>query len=105
MAKLAILEGPRWYDALNNQDWFKREKERVSNLYVDIGYTPKDLQNIEISAQPIYASHEFTIIDDSDLNFVVVEDDTGMVRTIPREKKNDSSGWIVAALIAGLLIL
>lgn len=60
---------------------------------------------IDISAQPVYANHEYTIIDDSDPNFIVVEDETGMVRTIPREKKNDSSAWIVAAAIAGLLLL
>lgn len=61
--------------------------------------------DIELSVMPIYANHEFTIIDDTDPNFVVVEDETGMVRTIPREKKNDSSAWMVAAAIAGLLIL
>lgn len=60
---------------------------------------------LDISAQPVYANHEYTIIDDTDPNFIVIEDETGMVRTIPREKNNDSSALIVAALIAGLLIL
>lgn len=63
------------------------------------------MNEINLTATPIYSQHEFTIIDDSDPNFVVVEDETGMVRTIPREKKNDSSAWIVAAIIAGLMIL
>lgn len=62
-------------------------------------------KDIELSVTPIYAQHEFTIIDDSDPNFVVVEDETGMVRTIPREKNNDSSAWIVAAIAAGLMLL
>lgn len=63
------------------------------------------MNEINLTATPIYSQHEFKIIDDTDPNFVVVEDETGMVRTIPREKKNDSSAWIVAAAIAGLLIL
>ncbi len=63
------------------------------------------MNEINLTATPIYSQHEFTIIDDSDPNFVVVEDETGMVRTIPREKNNDSLGWILAAAIAGLLIL
>ena len=62
-------------------------------------------KDIELSVTPIYAKHEFTIIDDSDPNFVVVEDETGMVRTIPREKNNDSSAWIVVAIAAGLMLL
>ena len=60
---------------------------------------------LDITAQPIYSEHEYTIIDDSDPNFIVVEDETGMVRTIPRSKNNDSSALIVAALIAGIMIL
>lgn len=60
---------------------------------------------LDVSAQPVYANHEYTIIDDTDPNFIVVEDETGIVRTIPLEKKNDSSALIVAALIAGLMIL
>lgn len=60
--------------------------------------------SIELSVTPIYSQHEFIIIDDTDPNFVVVEDETGMVRTIPR-KKNDSSAWIVAAIAAGLMLL
>lgn len=63
------------------------------------------MNEINLTTIPIYSEHEFTIIDDSDPNFVVVEDETGMVRTIPREKKNDSSAWIIAAAIAGLMIL
>lgn len=63
------------------------------------------MNEINFSTIPIYSEHEFTIIDDSDPNFVVVEDETGMVRTIPCEKKNDSSAWIIAAAIAGLMIL
>ena len=63
------------------------------------------MNEINFTSTPIYSQHEFTIIDDSDPNFVVVEDETGMVRTIPREKKNDSSDWIIAAAIAGLMIL
>lgn len=63
------------------------------------------MSQINLTTTPIYAQHEYTIIDDSDPHFVVVEDETGMVRTIPREKKNDSSAWIVAAAIAGLLLL
>lgn len=63
------------------------------------------MSQINLTTTPIYAQHEYTIIDDSDQHFVVVEDETGMVRTIPREKKNDSSAWIVAAAIAGLLLL
>lgn len=63
------------------------------------------MNEINFTSTPIYSQHEFTIIDDSDPNFVVVEDETGMVRTIPREKKNDSSAWIIAAAIAGLMIL
>ena len=60
---------------------------------------------LDVSAQPVYANHEYTIIDDTDPNFIVVEDESGFVRTIPLEKKNDSSALIVAALIAGLMIL
>lgn len=63
------------------------------------------MNEINLTATPIYAQHEFTIIDDTDPNFVVVEDETGTVRTIPREKKNDSSAWIVAAIAAGLMLL
>ena len=63
------------------------------------------MNEINLTTTPIYSQHEFTIIDDSDPNFIVVEDETGMVRTIPREKKNDSSAWIVAAIAAGLLLL
>lgn len=63
------------------------------------------MNEINLTATPIYAQHEFTIIDDTDPNFVVVEDETGMVRTIPREKKNDLSAWIVAAIAAGLMLL
>lgn len=63
------------------------------------------MNEINLTATPIYSKHEFTIIDDTDPNFVVVEDETGMVRTIPREKNNDSSAWIVAAAIAGLMLL
>ena len=63
------------------------------------------MNEINLTTTPIYSQHEFTIIDDSDPNFVVVEYETGMVRTIPREKKNDSSAWIIAAAIAGLMIL
>ena len=63
------------------------------------------MSQINLTTTPIYAQHEYTIIDDSDPHFVVVEDETGMVRTIPREKKNNSSAWIVAAAIAGLLLL
>lgn len=63
------------------------------------------MNEINLTATPIYSQHEFTIIDDTDPNFVVVEDETGMVRTIPREKKNDLSAWIVAAIAAGLMLL
>ena len=81
--------------------WWEKDPDestlRAREMYVS--------QNIEIGTQPIYANHEFTIIDDTDPNFVVVEDETGMVRTIPREKKNDSSAWILAAIAAGLMLL
>lgn len=63
------------------------------------------MNEINFTSTPIYSQHEYTIIDDTDPNFVVVEDETGMVRTIPREKKNDSSAWIVAAIAAGLMLL
>lgn len=63
------------------------------------------MNEINLTATPIYSQHEYTIIDDTDPNFVVVEDETGMVRTIPREKKNDSSAWIIAAVAAGLMLL
>lgn len=63
------------------------------------------MSQINLTTTPIYAQHEYTIIDDSDPNFVVVEDETGMVRTIPREKKNDLSAWIVAAVIVGGLLI
>lgn len=63
------------------------------------------MNEINLTATPIYSQHEFTIIDDTNPNFVVVEDETGMVRTIPREKKNDLSAWIVAAIAAGLMLL
>lgn len=63
------------------------------------------MSRINLTTTPIYAQHEYTIIDDSDPNFVVVEDETGMVRTIPREKKNDLSALIVAAVIVGGLLI
>lgn len=63
------------------------------------------MNEINFTSTPIYSQHEYTIIDDTDPNFVVVEDETGMVRTIPREKKNDLSAWIVAAIAAGLMFL
>ena len=81
MARLAILDG-----YLLGEAWDKNIKKEI-----------------EFSVTPIYEQHEYTIIDDTDPNFMVVEDETGMVRTIP--KNNDSYLWIVAAAIAGLLIL
>lgn len=68
-------------------------------------WTGWKMNEINFTSTPIYSQHEYTIIDDTDPNFVVVEDETGMVRTIPREKKNDSSAWIVAAIAAGLVLL
>lgn len=63
------------------------------------------MNEINLTATPIYSEHEFTIIDDTDPNFLVVQDETGMVRTIPRETNKDSYAWIIAAAIAGLMFL
>lgn len=72
----------------------------MARLAILDGYQKEE---IELSVTPIYEQHEYTILDDTDPNFLVVEDETGMVRTIP--KYNDSSAWFVAAAIAVFMIL
>lgn len=111
MARLAILDGPKWYDEINNQDWIKLNKERISQLLLDRGYVDKD---IDITNQLVYSTqaHEYTLISQEE-ETVFVEDETGAPHVFTIEewkainaKKNDGMGFVmIAAIAAGLLLL
>ena len=98
MARLAILDGH------SNNDWLEQARKDIKSLYVDKG--------VDITAQPIYSEHEYTLISQAEKT-VFVEDETGApyVFTIDEwnainGKKNDGTGFLlIAAIAAGLMLL
>lgn len=92
-----------WQDAINNK-WLEEAKKNVQGLIVDKG--------VDITAQPIYSEHEYTLISKADKT-VFAEDETGAPQVFTIEewnaingKKNDGTGFLlIAAIAAGLMLL
>lgn len=104
MARLAILDGYSWQDAINNK-WLEEAQNNVRSLIVDKG--------VDITAQPIYSEHEYTLISKAN-ETVFAEDETGAPQVFTIEewnaingKKNDGTVLIFLAsiaIVAGIMI-
>lgn len=95
-----------WIDAINSNKnkWQEEARKNAQMLYVDKG--------VNITAQPIYSEHEYTLISKAG-ETVFVEDETGAPNVFTIEewnaingKKNDGTGFLlIAAVAAGLMLL